>query len=114
MSSLPPSSLAVQGTGIRLGAVLQTVFGLIAAIIIAFEASWELSFIMIVAFPILGTVAFFQIRLLAGHAKKNKKRLEASGQTAVESIDSIRTVAGLGVEDKFFNKYTDLLAGPFR
>ena len=69
---------------------------------------------MILAFPILGTVAFFQIRLLAGRSKKNKKRLEASGQTAVESIDSIRTVAGLGVEGRFFNKYRELLAGPFR
>lgn len=93
---------------------MQTIFGLIAATVIAFVASWELSLIMILAFPILGTVAFFQIRLLAGRAKKNKKRLEASGQTAVESIDSIRTVVGLGVEQRFFDKYKDLLAGPFR
>lgn len=77
------------------------------------DASWELTLIMIPAFPILGTVAFFQIRLLAGRAQKNKKRLEESGKTAVESIDNIRTVVGLGVESKFLNKYYDLLTGPF-
>ena len=93
---------------------MQTIFGLIAAIIIAFEASWELSLLMIVAFPIIGTVAFFQIRLLAGRTQKNKKRLEKSGQTAVESIDNIRTVAGLGVEGRFLDRYRNLLVGPFR
>lgn len=97
-----------------MGTVMQTIFGLIAALIIAFVASWELSFLMVTAFPILGTVAFFQIRLLAGRAKKNKKRLEKSGQTAVESIDNIRTVAGLGVEERFLRKYYDLLTGPFK
>ena len=93
---------------------MQMVFGLVAAIVIAFTASWELSFLMLTAFPILGTVAFFQIRLLAGRAQKNKKRLERSGQTAVESIDNIRTVVGLSLEKRFFQTYWDLLRGPFK
>lgn len=104
----------MQATGIRLGTVLQVVFGLVAAVLIAFTASWELSFVMISAFPIIGVVGFFQIRLSVGRAKKNKKRLERSGQTAVESIDNIRTVAGLGVEHRFLNRYEDLLSGPFK
>lgn len=110
----PPPLLPSQATGIRLGTVMQTIFGLLAAIIIAFTASWELSFLMLLAFPILGTVAFFQIRLLAGRAQKNKRRHEKSGQTAVESIDNIRTVVGLGVEERFCRKYWDLLITPFR
>lgn len=104
----------LQATGIRLGTLLQLLFGFVAAVIIAFTASWELSFLMLLAFPILGTVAFFQIRLLVGRAQKNKKRLEKSGQTAVESIDNIRTVEGLGIEGKFLDRYNGLLAGPFR
>lgn len=94
--------------------MLQVIFGLIAAVIIAFEASWELSLLVIVAFPIIGSVSYLRIRLLAGRAQKNKKRLEHSGQTAVESIDNIRTVAGLGVEGRFYDRYRSLLAGPFR
>ena len=107
-------SSPVQATGIRLGTILQAAFGLVTAVIIAFMASWELSLIMVMVLPILGTVAFFQVRVLAGQAQKNKKRLERSGHTAVESIDSIRTVVGLGAEGKFFNKYRELLKGPFR
>ena len=93
---------------------MQTIFGLIAAIAIAFTASWELSFLMLLAFPILGVVAFFQIRLLAGRSQKNKRRHEKSGQAAVESIDNIRTVVGLGIEEKFCSRYWSLLFGPFR
>ena len=69
---------------------------------------------LMVAFPVLAVAGYFQIRLLAGRSQKNKKRMEQSGQTAVESIDNIRTVAGLGVEPRFYTKYYDLLKGPFR
>ena len=65
-------------------------------------------------FPVLGTVAFLQVKFIAGRSVKNKKRQEASGQTAVESIENIRTVAGLGVEDRFFDRYVRLLKAPFK
>ena len=54
-----------------------------------------------------------QIRFLAGRATKNKKKLEESGKTAVESIDNVRTVASLGIEDKLVEKYSGLLQYPF-
>ena len=66
------------------------------------------------AFPVLALAGYFQIRLLRGRSQKNKKKMEESGQTAVESIDNIRTLAGLGVEPRFYNKYSDLLLGPFK
>ena len=103
-----------QATGIRLGTILQTICGLIAAVGIAFSASWELTLVLMVAFPALAIAGYFQIRLLAGRSQKNKKRMEESGKTAVESIDNIRTVAGLGVEPRFFNRYYNLLRGPFK
>lgn len=84
------------------------------AIVIAFEASWELTLVLIFCFPVMALTSYFQIRLLRGRAQKNKKKLEQSGQTAVESIDNMRTVAGLGVEEKFLDRYYSLLEGPFR
>ena len=103
-----------QATGIRLGTLLQTIFSFVAAIVIAFEASPQLAPLMILTFPIIGSVIYIQTRLLAGRTQKNKKRLESSGQIAVESIDSIRTVTSLAMEENFYNRYRDLLAGPFR
>ena len=67
----------------------------------------------ILAFPILGSFGFFQVRLSAGRTQKNKRRLEASGSSVVESVNNMRTVVGLGVEDRFYSNYTNLLQGPF-
>ena len=103
-----------QATGIRLGTILQTISGFVSAVIIAFTASWELTLVLIFCFPVLGTVGFLQLRLQAGKAQKNKENMESSGQTAVESIENIRTVAGLGAEEKFYNRYHEQLKGPFK
>ena len=67
-----------------------------------------------IVFPLLGVAAFFQVRLLSGKAAKNKKQLEEAGQVAVESIDNIRSVASLGLENHFFNNYHQFLKRPFK
>ena len=87
--------------------------GFITAMTIAFTASWELTFVLIFCFPILGAVGFLQLRLIAGRTAKNKKNLEESGKTAVESIDNVRTVVSLGLEDHLVGKYNGLLQFPF-
>ena len=93
---------------------MQTMFGLITAVVIALTATWELTLVVMFVFPVLGTVAFLQLRFIAGRSGKNKKRQESSGQTVVESIENIRTVAGLGVESRFFDTYVELLQAPFK
>ena len=57
---------------------------------------------------------YFQILILASRAHENKKRLEQSGDIAVESIDGINTVTSLGLQPHFCSKYIDLLKGPVR
>ena len=69
---------------------------------------------MLVAFPVIALTNYFQIRLLARRAHENKKRMEESGDTAVESIDGINTVTSLGLQTHFCSKYIGLLRGPFR
>ena len=69
---------------------------------------------MIMAFPIITAFSYFQVRLLVGRAQMNKKRLERSGQTVVESIDNIRTVASLGIEGRFYGRYKNLLFSSFK
>lgn len=69
---------------------------------------------MMVVFPLLGGFSYLQLRFIITQSEKNKKRMEESGQIAVESIENIRTVAGLGVEEKTFLRYSKKLEGPFR
>ena len=65
-------------------------------------------------FPIFTAEIYLQVKFVAGRSTKNKKRQEASGQIAVESIENIRTVAGLGAEDQLCDKYVQLLKGSFK
>ena len=87
---------------------------MIVAVVIGFSASWELTLVLIFCFPVLIAVGFLQLRVQAGKAHKNKKAYESSGETAVESIENIRTVAGLGVEERFYDRYYHQLRGPFK
>ena len=103
-----------QVTGIRFGSVLQIGGGLIAAVAVGFAASWELTPVLMFAFPVLLLAAYFQIRLLSGRAQENKKSIEESGQIAAESIDNIDTVTSLGIEPQFCSRYENLLSGPFK
>lgn len=97
-----------------MGLILRIASSIISAVIISLIASWELTLLLVIIFPLLLLVGITEVQLLKGQVEKNKKRLEESSQTAAESIDSIRTVVGLGAEETFFNRYRNLLAGPFK
>jgi len=99
--------------GNRMGTILQTVFGFIAAVIIAFTASWELSLIVMLCFPVLAMVGFFQLRLLRSRSEKNKNSTETVRQVAMEFFNNIHTVAELGVEERLYRSYVSQLQGPF-
>ena len=89
-------------------------FGFIAAVVIAFEASWLLAIVLFICFPVLACVGYLQIVLQKGRTVKSKKLFAESGKTAVESIENIRTVVSLGIEDKLHAQYANQIKPPFR
>ena len=89
-------------------------FGFVAALVIAFTASWELTLVLMFVFPLLGTVAYLEVRAQRGRSEENKEQLEGSSYTTVESINDIHTVAGLSIEERFLASYVQQLRGPFR
>ena len=56
--------------------------------------------------PLIVISGSLQLKAFTSHAAKNKKGLENAGKLAVDSIDNIRTVASLVVEEKFCTLYT--------
>ena len=93
---------------------MQTICGFVTGVIIALIANWKLTLVLVFVFPLLASESYLQLKFVAGRSAKNKERQEASGQIAVESIENIRTVAGLGAEDQLSVKYEHLLKGPFK
>ena len=82
--------------------------------IIAFVYSWIMALFMVSVVPILIIAGVFQGRILSRNIAQNKKALENAGMVAVDSIENIRTVALLGVEENFYSQYSNHIVSMYR
>ena len=55
----------------------------------------------------------FQFRILTGFDSKTKLAYQASGQTATEAIENIRTVAALNKEQFWLKQYLSQIEDPY-
>lgn len=108
------ASLVKNATGIRIATLVQSVFGLAAALTIAFIYGWKLALVVLAGVPLMAIAGALQLRIVMGSQKKDNKELEAAGKTASEAIENIRTVQSLTRELDFHTKYSNSLVGPYR
>ncbi|KAK0736358.1 P-loop containing nucleoside triphosphate hydrolase protein [Apiosordaria backusii] len=93
--------------GINVGLILISVLNLGACGIMAIAHSWKLGLVVVFAgMPPLALSGFFKIRLDVKLDQMVSKRHSTSSAIASESINAIRTVSSLALEDKVLEKYT--------
>lgn len=103
---LSSDASGVQGaTGTWLGSILQALSTFFLGIIISMYFAWKLSLVTLISVPMVLLAVFFEGKLMGTQGMKEKIAIEKCAKVAVEAIANIRTVASLGRERYFMEKY---------
>ncbi|XP_066921842.1 ATP-dependent translocase ABCB1-like [Clytia hemisphaerica] len=110
---LSADAAAVQGaTSTRLNTLTQVVVSGLSSLIVAFAYSWQLTLLVLAFVPFIAMFGGIQTSLNTSFAGNAQETLSQAGAISTEAIMQIRTVASLGKEDYFIEKYKSLLSGP--
>ncbi|KAJ0976482.1 hypothetical protein J5N97_018447 [Dioscorea zingiberensis] len=109
------NSTMVRGlVGDALALAVQNMATIVAALVIAFIASWELSLIVLTLIPLMALSGWLQMKFLQGFSADAKVMYAEASQVANDAIGSIRTVASFSAEDKVTELYKSKCEGPMK
>ncbi|XLR28358.1 hypothetical protein S83_056258 [Arachis hypogaea] len=100
--------------GDALGLMVQNIAAAVAGLVIAFQANWQLSLIILVLLPILALNGILQMKFLQGFTADGKKLYEEASQVASDAVSSSRTVASFCAEEKVMELYKKKCEAPIK
>ncbi|EOA26469.1 hypothetical protein CARUB_v10022518mg [Capsella rubella] len=100
--------------GDALAQTVQNLSSILAGLIIAFLACWQLSFVVLAMLPLIALNGFLYMKFMTGFSADAKKMYGEASQVANDAVGSIRTVASFCAEDKVMNMYTKKCEGPMK
>ncbi|GFQ83988.1 ATP-dependent translocase ABCB1 [Trichonephila clavata] len=105
--------LVKSAAGVRIGTVISAAVTLAASIAIAFIFGWKLALALILVVPILLVAGAVQMKTLKGNQKRDAELMSDASEVACEAIENIKTVQGLTLEERFYERYVSNLFKPF-
>lgn len=97
-----------------MGSSLRSFVTTIGVVILSFQISWVMAFIVLPAYVFMFVGAFLQVALAKKYADRSKEGIEETAQLTTESIENVVTVTMLSIEKLLVAKYEQLLEKPSR
>ncbi|PON60814.1 ABC transporter [Trema orientale] len=100
--------------GDALGLLVQNIGSAVAGLVIAFLASWQLAFIILILLPLIGINGYIEAKFMKGFSADAKMMYKEASQVANEAVGSIRTVASFCAEERVMELYRKNCKGPMK
>nr|AXS78254.1 multidrug resistance protein pgp-1 [Anisakis simplex] len=98
----------------RLSGVLVSIVSIGCGIGIAAYYSWQMALLLIAIFPLEGVGKAVHLKYIEGHHKQDAKEMANAGKVALETIENIRTVQALTLEQRMYAKFCGYLQQPIK
>lgn len=97
------------GLGRKAGDFLQNASQFCACFIVAFYISWNLSLVLLSSLPLIGCCGWFLVTSVTDATNNSLVQYAAAGGVATESLNSIKTVTALNMQQHVIGKYRQFL-----
>ncbi|CAD5220366.1 unnamed protein product [Bursaphelenchus okinawaensis] len=99
----------------RIGSVFSSVVSCPCGVVLVFYYNWRKAILVVCIFPLGGVGDFFHMRFIRRQrSKDDENEWENVGKVAIETVEDIRTVRSLILEDMFYQQFCDHLEGPLK
>ena len=92
-----------------MGTIVLASTSVLMALILSFISAWELTLVLMVAFPLTFVTYRLSNKLYQSTGSGELDHLQESGHMVTETVDHIKTVVTLGTEDYFINTVSQYL-----
>jgi ATP-binding cassette subfamily B (MDR/TAP) protein 1 len=99
-------------SGEAVGVMIESLFSVVFAIIVAFYFSWPMALIALCLSPLMAIGAFLQANSDKGVDRSDDQKDE-SDLLAADAIANFKIVASFGCEDQIIKKYSDFNEKPY-
>lgn len=99
-------------SGSIVGTCMAVVVNVIVSIIVAHIVAWKIAIVCVAICPIFLAAGWMQLRILSRFEKKHDDAYAQAIGISVASVNSIKTIAALSIEEDTIERYKRILKGP--